>query len=515
MVPNASFEVATDAEGPLADTWHFSNNFAHEIREASLRMSPVVLPHRDPTQKAIFYMDVWRRQCLPALNSAFHRLELAHGPANLITDAVVALSACRLSRTLPQRKLFKVSSVSGLCVRPDAGHETLSHEHYGAVMRKMAGWSHEDFDANPALGLAVLVLFCYLESSMGNFKAFRVHSEGVKRLIKAYPDWVVHQGTDLLAAWVEVEMQNWWRRVYFGTPDFHRNTSSLALPPQLEAVLDTANHRRAAILLIMCESHRLNNAAIVAGWDGYEDSSGSSRFTGSAVPQADPELITLFQEQSLKLDDWFAFLPVSELPEYWEDDGGSVAPTRCLSAVQPLHFKSHKAAMNFAYYVTARVMQCTGPLGSLVGDPRTDIDTIYGEVEAWILMLLRIASAIDWDQCIKLNVYTVGFTSLLLACALHSRNIEIGTWMQTWLEEHLKGNEYEEGNFPVFQILEALRLVNAERRDGRDVFALFQTVDDSGGSGKLGSYHSQLLVSLQVYGRCRTSGAKYTYRRTV
>lgn len=473
----------------------------------------------------MFYKDVWRRQCLPALNSVFQQLDLNHKPADLITEAIVALSACWLSRSQPQRKLFVVSSAAGLGVRPDSGHEAQSHEYYGAVMRKMATWSHEDFKARPTLALAVLVLFCYLESSMGNFKEFRVHSKGARTLIRSYADWVVNEGSDIFAAWVEIEMQNWWRRVYFSTPDFHRNSDSILLQPRLDAVLETAKHNRAAVLLIMCESHRLNNAAVISSWEHYGDFSSDdllSRSVDAAVWNAENDKITLYecqallQQQSVRLEQWLALLPVTDLPDCWEDGREPATTEQGILDVRPLHFQSHRAAMNFSYYVTARIMQCTEPLSSLDGTLHENIDEMYEEIEAWIMILLRIAAGIDWEECTKLNAYTVGFASLLLACSLRSRRLEAGVWMQGWLEERLsKSNAYEEGNFPVFQVLEGLRLVNAERRDGRDVFAMFQTVDDSGGNGKLGSYHSQMLVALQIYGRCRTSGTMYTYRRTV
>ncbi|KAK7415542.1 hypothetical protein QQX98_005788 [Neonectria punicea] len=167
--------------------------------------------------------------------------------------------------------------------------------------------------------------------------------------------------------------------------------------------------------------------------------------------------------------------------------------------------------MNFAYYVAARVMQCIGPLHSLERASTVEIDQMYEETETWVLLLLRVTAGISWKECIRLNVYTIGLAGLLLACALRSRSLATGLWIQSWLEERLNGDEFEEGNFPVFQILDALRLINRERRNGRDVFSLFQTVNDGGGSGKFGSYHSQIISSLLVYGRCRTTGEMYSY----
>ncbi|KAL2108535.1 hypothetical protein VUR80DRAFT_3698 [Thermomyces stellatus] len=524
---SARIASASDSSMPLGPPDYFRqmDDLDREEDRAAVRMPPVLLPHRDSTHVIVFYMDVWRRQCMPGLHSAFHRLETLHNPP-MLTDIKVALSACRLSRVLPQRKIASVSSIGGLCFRPDAGHESMSYEHYGAVMRKMARWGHRDFDANPGLGLAVLILFCYLESSMGNFREFRLHSEGTRRLMHAYSDWIVCRGGGLLAAWVEVEMQNWWRRVYFGTPDFHRNHGSLSLPAPLEGVLNTGDHQRAAIVMILCESHRLNNAAIVSAWDAHRDKGSLAAddvalLPGSAGTQSYGEGLSvgdyaaLLRAQSKKLDRWLDRLPVSDLPERWQYAMKDVGPDGAEPDIQPLRFNSHVSAMNFAYYVTARVMQCTGPIETLEAPCQADLDEAYEETEAWVSLLLRIAAGIRWEDCLHRNVFTIGFTGLLLACALRSRRLAAGIWMQNWLEERLKGKDFEEGNFPVFQILEAVRLINRERMNGMDVLALFQTVDDGGGSGKLGSYHSQMLVALCVYGRDRSSGGLCSYQRTL
>ncbi|UNI24303.1 hypothetical protein JDV02_010840 [Purpureocillium takamizusanense] len=492
--------------------------------ESLSNMPAAVLPHRDAIHVVTFYMDVWTKQCLPALHVAFHNLR---NSSPLITNIMVTLSACRLSRTQPQRKLFKASACPGLCFRPDAGHESLSCEHYGAAMRKMARWSHQDFDAQPIVGLAVLVLFCYLESSMGNFREFRLHSEAIKTLLRRYTSHVVSKGAELLAAWVEIDVQNWWRRAYFSTPDFPRSPGFESLHPQLEAALIATADRRAIILSILCESHRLNTAAILSCWDAFKDNdsttisySTSPRPTATGTTQRTKpttltEYVALLKTQSEMLNGWHAFLPGHDLPMSSHQE--QIHPAQGEPLFQPLHFRSHRSAMNFAYYVTARVMQCTGPFESLdAASPGcVDLDVAYQEAEIWISILLRIAAGIDWDECIQSNVYSVGFTGLLLACSLRTRSHVVGLWVQNWLEERLMGDDFEEGNFPVFQILDTIRLINDERSRGWDVLALFQTVDDGGGSGKFGSYHSQCMGSLWVYGRCRDTGDMCLYRRSL
>ncbi|KAH8879250.1 hypothetical protein GQ53DRAFT_672446 [Thozetella sp. PMI_491] len=485
-----------------------------------------LVPKQDPKYAVRFYINKWEEQCLPAMHISLHHLSSLLERPSLITDIMATLSACRLSRSHPQRKMFRLSDTPGLCFRPDAAHECLSSELYGSAIRKMAWWSRQDFDSNPTLGLAVLVLFCYLEASMGNFQEFRLHSDAIEKLTMDYNCSTTPWSASLLAAWVEVKMQNWWRRAHFSTPDFHHNYSDPLLCPEIDGILATVDTRRALMLWMLCESHRINAAAVIARWDIQTKNdiimevgdAPSLSSDAEAAPFANrlPQsgFAALAGVQSNKLDLWYASLPASDRSEATNIQEGQAALRSEELQVQPLRFNSHNSAMNFAYYATARALLCTGPLQSLDIASFVDIDHIYEQSEAWVLTLLRVAAGIDWKECIRCNVFTIGLAGLLLTCAMRSRRLVVGLWIQQWLEDRLKGQDFEEGNFPVFQILDALRLVNRERRDGRDVFSLFQAVNDGGGSGKFGSYHSQLIKSFLVYARCRTTGDLQAYYGT-
>ncbi|UKZ57103.1 hypothetical protein TrVGV298_010955, partial [Trichoderma virens] len=211
-----------------------------------------------------FYMSAWKIHCLPALHLSFESMEAIRGQSPLITDTLATLAASRLSRKLPQRRLLKVSDSPLFGFRPDSGHECLSSELYGSALRKMSCWSSEEFDLSPMLAFAALVLFCYVESSMGNFKEFYIHSQGVEILLKKSAYIIFPNGAGLLAAWVEVKMQNWWRRAYFGVPEFFQDYFNPLLSPELQFISNTESGRSATILWILCESHRLNTAALIA-----------------------------------------------------------------------------------------------------------------------------------------------------------------------------------------------------------------------------------------------------------
>ncbi|ETN45718.1 uncharacterized protein HMPREF1541_09551 [Cyphellophora europaea CBS 101466] len=475
---------------------------------------PRTLTQTNAESLVAYYTDAWTVHCLPALHPTFRHLTSPSGLGSVVTDSIVSLAACRLSRRLPQRKLIFSAKAPAMSFRPDGDHESLSYEHYGIVMHRLATWHPRNFDANPVFGLALLVMFCYLESSMGNFRNFHLHSKAIKVLVQNHSDTVLQCGLALLAAWIEVEAQSWWRRVYFSTPEFHQGKHSGSpqlLEPQLAAALHTSNTPRASILLILCESHRLNSTAVLVRWGQRHD----EKLLESVDTCADHGPNTLerytaqLECQSKMLDNWHASQSSTDLPI------SPVALCPQSSLGQPLRFRSHDAAMNFAYYATARVMQCIQPLQILGLASTAGLPSAYKEAEIWISLLLGIAAGIDWRECIRLNVYRVGFASLLLACALRSHNLAIGASMQTWLEERLQNTDFEEGNFPVFQVLGTLRLINRERSRGWDVISLHQIEDDGGGSGKLSSYHSQDLQSLVVYGRSRATGELRVYQRTL
>lgn len=368
----------------------------------------------------------------------------------LMDDVTTALSSCHLSRTMPQHRIHKAPT-RGESFRPDANHESVSYEFYDGALRKVAALDPDTVKSHQA----ALVLFCYLEASMGSFGGYRVHSKVLRDILN---------DEGLAAAWMEIEMQVWMRRVYFGTLEFHRTSGPFG---------GWKGRGRSGLLMNLWESVRLNYAAVIELWKGMDIS----------------RHLALLKEQENKIDELM--------------DGCFVFP----DGTGAIRFNSHKEAMECAYYVTARIMQCSQLFHRAVGS----WDDIYKESEIWIARLIRIAEGISWQDCVLRNSFTVGFSSLILTAILRCHNLDISHRSQDWLESKLSGDAFEEGSFPIFQVLKVMKLIHNEKDNGRDVMALFQTVDDGGGTGKLGSYNSQRLSSLLVYARDRSTGELYTY----
>ncbi|UPK91164.1 hypothetical protein LCI18_002099 [Fusarium solani-melongenae] len=467
----------------------------------------------------VVYMDFWLHQCLPALHPIFEDFPILGDLPVVVTDTMMALSAGRLSRMLPQRSSSTLPSLLGLSFKPDSSHKTRSQKYYYSAIRGISDWVKGNSESQTTTTLATLILFCYWESSMGNFRDFSVHSGGATKLIEAQESTLVQQGFvgyGLMAAWVRAQMNNWWRRMHFSTVEFQRKQDPVSISHNVELILDLVGDTKASVLVMLCESLRIYSSAVVAYWDLFCDppSTNENSQPGSQTPTASSAsregdaclypYNLLMKAQTRKLNDWHTKLPLSQLPITSFHSACPATSEDSRLTAEPLYFQSHDSAMNYAYYITARIIQSA----DLLKDQKS---TTAQETDRWALVLLQIAAGIDWEECIRLNTFAIGFSGLLLICAMDTSNPAIGLWIQNWLEERQRTSHLEEGSFPVLQILQVLRAVNHERVRGRDVFAVFQTVDDGGGEGKFHSYHSQTLTSVMVYGKDKDTKNMVSY----
>ncbi|EEU37312.1 uncharacterized protein NECHADRAFT_78454 [Fusarium vanettenii 77-13-4] len=323
----------------------------------------------------VVYMDFWLNQCLPALHPIFKDFLILGNLPLVVTDTMMALSAGRLSRMLPQRKSFDFSSIPGFAFRPDSSHRTKSQKYYCSAIRGISDWVKGSNESQTTTTLATLILFCYWESSMGNFRDFSVHSSGATKLIEAQESALIQQGFvgyGLMAAWVRAQMNNWWRRMHFSTVEFQRKQDPVSISPNVELILDLVGDTKASVLVMLCESLRIYSSAVVEYWNLFrdppptnEDSQPGSRTptASSASREVDACLYPytlLMKAQARKLNDWHTKLPLSQLPI---TSFHSAFPTTLEDSsltVEPLYFQSHDSAMNYAYYITARIIQSAG-----------------------------------------------------------------------------------------------------------------------------------------------------------
>ena len=497
-------DLAVDEEFPLLDQ-RSTNLHVGDWSSVDLNMAMTTrVPQHTSIgwgsqNQKIFYMNVWDTNCLLALHPTFRSFGILDNNPPIVQEAILSLAACHMSRMLPQRRALTARDVPGLAYRPDLQHQAASQEYYQSASRKLQAWAASCDSSQLNAVLAAMILFCSLESSMGNFEGFNVHSNGVRALLQmdtpmSGPEYSTR--LELQNAWRQAVILNWWRRFHFGTPVF----ASTPFPrtdstDQLREMQDMSSpvYRRVDIMTTLCECLSVVARATTRAW------SCASRLEHSQVYDLTSEL----QQLKFKIISWSeAQTARLHLPD--ESDLSQRAGS--YNSPPPIPFMSHEAAMDAAYYAASKAFYYAAEytIGYVTGVK--EYGTRQDQVEGWIWTLLRIASAIDWESCIKYNTHTIGISGLLLACAIQSSELDVGMWVEDWLEERRTTGGLEEGSFPVLQILQILRIVNRERRRGFDVRAVFNTTDDGGGAGKFQSYHSQVIDTVMVYERFRATG---------
>ncbi|THY97337.1 hypothetical protein D6C95_04971 [Aureobasidium pullulans] len=472
-----------------------------EIRSSRSVANPSLTQHDISVDWTSIYKGYWGNNCLSALHPVFHKITDLISQVPVLEDAIVALAACNLSRSSPKTKSPGVAG--NLSYQPHPEHWASSQQHYRSALTATQHMTEAVTQGmDPQITMTILVLFSCLESSIGNFLRFHNHSRGIANLIRRLSTGLdpTSSMTDLLAAWMQTRYHSWWIRLYFSTFTFQLEQSSLSAPAFLEDNIESKNVRRAMILSILCESHRLHQKMLLGTFLLASDQttinldSTDQRYKAGMYR----ELLTL---QAEKLIIWEQNLPLADLPASLEGEVQYLFPEGLL--VTPLQFSSHNAAMNYAYFISARLMQ-DAPI-DLSGEHITDSDH-------WVFLLLRITAGIDRQTCLRDNTYTIGLSSLLLAALLHTCSLDIGIWIEDWLQGFQKNAQspaLEEGSFPLAQITTVISVINQQRRLGRNVFAVSQAEDDGGGNGKVDSYDSQDIKVVWLHGRERATGARF------
>ncbi|KAL3458451.1 hypothetical protein BJX64DRAFT_279869 [Aspergillus heterothallicus] len=456
------------------------------------------------TERDVFYTTHWEGACLPAVHPMFKSISGSALGHQMAKDAILALSSCNLSRQSPDRR--RLSDLEMGAYSPGLVHQTRSQLYYSSAIRRFASLTHGELLADARVAFTVLVVFAYLESSMGNLKAFSCHAQGLENLLSELSTGVGKEDTlrALLTAWMQIRFVVWWARAYYSVLDVHRGLSSMPLPAALQGRLGSIEERRVAVLTIMCESHRLNSSQALRHWAHNSCSQGNYSESLQAT-------CSLLDHEARRLDEWFLHLPESERPVLLNE---SEAPPEAYNFGDwntPVYFQSHEAALGFAYYAVARIMQCTSLLYRLEHPDADQHASSWNEEEHWVRLLLRIAKGTDVQKSISRNNYTIGFSGLLLAATLRCQSFSLGLEIEAWLETLQSLQPTEEGAFPVYQTLAVVKAINHRRSTmGRDIFGVTLPMDDGGGLPKFTCYNSQSIRTLLLHGRCSFSGALLT-----
>ncbi|KAF9892285.1 hypothetical protein FE257_002062 [Aspergillus nanangensis] len=495
---NLQFRVTV---GPASKS-HPHENSSQGVAAAAAIPNLALINSLRHSERDLFYSTYWEDQCLPALHPIL--LSASHFIHDFppLKAAILALSSCNWGRINAERKSYvEVTLMGGFT--PNLSQLARSQLYYSSAIRSFAKLNQQECRQNATVILAMLVIFAYIESTMGNFWGFQCHVQGLSAFLDRE---ITHSTTNpfvkgLLTAWMQPQFLVWWARAYFSTLAFQQNQPRIIMPKVLEGSYGTFHERRVAVLSILCESHRLNFRAALKHW-----SRDTTDNFGVDQDETESSCLRLTNE-ARKLDEWLSHLPPSEQPIQTipYDDNGVVD-----AAIEPVTFKCHDAALNYAYYIVSRIMQCTSFLYRLRNQDSQYRGNECSEEEPWVRLFLRIASGIDMKTCIRQNTYTIGFSGLILAVLLRCQDLASGLWIQDWLQELQNTQPTEEGSFPVYQALAVTNAINHQRAMNRDIFGFSQPVDDKGGVPKFSAYNSQIINTLLFHGKLRTSGDLFT-----
>ncbi|KAL4790471.1 hypothetical protein BDV19DRAFT_382308 [Aspergillus venezuelensis] len=427
----------------------------------------VQLPGLQHTERDVFYLTYWEDVCLPAVHPMFRQTTAFAWQDTMLRDAVLALSSCNLSRISSKNR--GPSRLDVATFSPNLVHQTRSQLYYSSAIREFASLNQFHIRFRAEMVFTVLVLFAYIESSMGNFQGFQCHVQGLENVLME-----LHGAMEevtlkaLLSAWMQVRFVE----------------------------------RRVMVLSILCESHRLYSKEVLRHWNPVV---GQGAMFRDKQPCSNVEPGTPSQrltEQERKLDEWLLRLPPPEQPMILDSDPGFYSQPLiiCNKSSAPLYFQTHDAALNFAYYVIARILQCTSSLeqGRTPGPDRSARVCVEDD---WVRLLIRIARGTRMPDSISRNSYTIGFSDSMLAAVLRCQNASLGTEIQSWMEELEKLQPTEEGAFPIYQTLAVVRAVNRRREIEREVFGVTLPTDDAGGTPKFTVYNSQTISALLFHER--------------
>ncbi|KAL2831727.1 hypothetical protein BDW59DRAFT_124077 [Aspergillus cavernicola] len=512
VCPELRFHVVTGpspsyiaSEGPKAGssvTGEERNGVGHDglwIPDLDLVKS---LQH---TERDVFYTTYWEDVCLPAVHPMFAPISLSAWDKPMLKDTILALSSCNLSRIRPDRKGSSSSHIG--IFSPNLIHQTRSQLYYSSAIEKFVALKRADVQSNATTIFIVLVLFAYIESSMGNFQGFQCHVQGLANFAIELPE-VIGDTTikALLTAWMQVRFVVWWARAYFSTIYIHRGLPPVHLPRLLDGCFESIQARRVLVLSIMCESHRLNSRNMLGHWCQAEGRDLTVEAHHESTSDASETIYLQLGEQAKKLGEWLLHLPSSEQPVPLGQSEVLHSACNLQYSDVPIRFISHDAALNFSYYVVARIMQCTSSLRQFQHPNSDQYEPSCSEEETWIRVLLRIAKATSMKDSISKNTYTIGFSGLMLPAILRCQNVSLGIEIQNWLESLERLQPTEEGAFPVYQTLGVVKAINQQRMIGREIFGVTLSTDDAGGTPKFTAYNSQSISSLLLHGRCPVSG---------
>jgi hypothetical protein len=475
------------------------------------------------------YLHHWRTALLTTLPAQFAQLENLADMCSALRPAIIALSACDLAQARTDVRRWTIEQEKRWLLSPNAEHQHYGKMYYNLALHEL---SHTDYrKQEPTSLIATLMLFAHIESHIGSYRGAAFHHHGIEHLLFARHGFCGQSvlAKDLARIWTSLRAQNWRCRIPFTVPDFQRSLADLGL--DIGQLLDPSEARDEAVMVAMLQSWRLSLMILFERYTGRGDmesiSSRCSRDYYSHIPLPvatqpwtpkepipDEDYEALLVQQRMELDRWYAALPPSHLPrESLGLESGAQDP---LQLGQPsLRFLSHQAAMNYVYYVAARIFQSREGIDQFLALPRlsppNSAQPEHSGVDHWLRLLLRIITGLDVAVCARHSCYSVGILEILHMC--HLRLPRSGQIIRSGVDHIITGYASNcithEGSDLVLGFQRIFEEIEEQRNLGRGLFYIIPrfspdcqrqlTYDDTipyvvyGGDKTIGKFFCQFL----------------------
>lgn len=471
------------------------------------------------------YLHHWRQNVVTELPGAYQHIEDLVNGCSALRSAIIALSACDLAQMHVEVRCYTL----GHSVRWDYGmnraHERDARNWYNKATRELGKMKYDKQEKVAVL--ATLLLFVHIEFYIGSFRGTAFHHHGIEHLLGADDKiWKNSVGKRLISAWVSARSQNWSCRVPFTLLGFEKTLGRLGV--NVDLALDPSEARDEAVTVIMLQSWYLSLMVLFERYTGRGDmetiSSRCFRDIHQRIKRAvtlgawrlkdqitDEDYGELLQQQRMKLDKWYATLPLSQLPiELTNAESETCqSPQLDISLISScLKFHSQRAAIIYAYYIVARIVQSSEILDEYLTMEYFDKEVGKVSIEAnhWLYMLVQVVSSLEIPKCVRYCTYAVGLCELIRMCQLrlprHSATI-------CSLSDHLVKSFAvncipTDGHVLVSNFNYELKEIEEQRSRGRDLFYIIPRFSpDTALKANPPDFTTSSAV---VYGRDRASG---------
>ncbi|RDW58354.1 hypothetical protein BP5796_12284 [Coleophoma crateriformis] len=384
------------------------------------------------------YLKYWRKDMLGKLPAPYKQIEYLVDDCPALRPSIIALSACDMAQVRIQVRSRTIDTHKDWFYGPNAKHQTYGRRYYNIAKRELAELDYDREDK--ASILAVLLLFVLIESHIGSFHGAAFHHHAIEHLLSSHYSACQSSafGRGLISVWTALRAHSWSYRIPFTLLDFKKTLLELGI--NIRIVLDPFEARAEAVVVNMLQSWRLSLMMLFERYTGRGDMESISSQCCRDVyrriqspmkgppwtpktPIEDENYESFLHEERQKLDAWHAALPLSHLPieSFSSANGGRPSPDlKYPSASQCLKFQNYQAAINYAYYVVARILQSEAAMDEYLSmKPHCEYpEQLNSETNHWLLILLRIISGMDIVACAQQSYYYVSLLEIIKICRL-------------------------------------------------------------------------------------------------